>query len=88
MKDASLQTQQGSVSKPVIQNYVDRIKEHGTNMPPIIVDGNIVVNGNHQYIASRITGVDVEVQPGIGGKPEKVISWQDIILDDFDWGNR
>ena len=88
MKDAPLRTQQKSVSIPVIQNYVDRVLLGETNLPKIKVDGDIIVDGNHRYITSRITGIDVDIQDWIGGNPDKVISWADIILDSFDWGNR
>ena len=81
------QTQQGSVSKPVIQRYVDRILSGETNSPAIHVDGDIIVNGNHRYIAGRIAGIEIQTQSWYGGKPEKVISWFDVIIDSFDWGN-
>ena len=88
MKDAPLKTQQKSVSIPVIQNYVNRVLSGETDIPMIKVDGNIIVDGNHRYITSRITGVVVEILDWCGGVPENVISWDDIILDPFDWGNR
>ena len=88
MKNAPLQTQQRAVSKPVIQNYVNRILEGEIDVPPIKVDGNIIVDGNHRYIASRITGIEIDTIQWRGGNVEKVISWMEIILDDFDWGNR
>lgn len=70
------------VSKPVIQNYVDRILKGETDVPPIKVDGN------HRYIASRIVGIEIDTIPWSGGNPDKIISWMDVVLDDFDWGNR
>ena len=88
MKDAPLQTQQKSVSKPVIKNYADRIMKGETNVPPIKVDGNIIVDGNHRYIASRIVGFEIDVVSWSGGNQSKVIDWMDVILDPIDWGNR
>lgn len=88
MKDAPLKTQQGSVSMPVIQNYVDRALAGEIDIPNIKVDGDIIVDGNHRYIASRITGIDVGIQAWSGGKPDEVIDWEDVILDTLDWGNR
>lgn len=88
MKDAPLKIQQKSVSIPVIQNYVDRVLLGETNLLKIKVDGDIIVDGNHRYITSRITGIDVDIQDWIGRNPDKVISWTDVILDSFDWENR
>ena len=88
MKDVPLQTQQASVSLPVIQNYVDRILQGEINIPPIKVDGNIIVDGNHRYIASRIAGVEIGIQQWTGARIDKVIEWIKIFIDSVDWGNR
>jgi RHS repeat-associated protein len=88
MKDVPLQTQQSSVSLPVIQNYVDRILLGENNIPPIKVDGNIIVDGNHRYIASRIAGVEIGIQQWTGARIDKVVEWIKIFIDSVDWGNR
>lgn len=72
----------------VIQYYVDRILAGETDIPPIKVDGNIIVDGNHRYIASRIANIEIKTMPWKGGNPDKVINWMDVILDSIDWGNR
>lgn len=54
------------------------------NIPDIKVDGDIIVDGNHRYITSRITGIDIGIQRWSGGNPEIVINWTDVILDTFD----
>ena len=86
MKDAPLQTQQSAVSKPVIQRYYEKIMNGETDVPPIKVDGNIIVNGNHRYIVCRLAGIDIGIIPWSGGNIDKVISWLDIKIDDVDWG--
>lgn len=73
---------------PVIQTYVDRILNGEVDIPNIKVDGNIIVDGNHRYIASLITGVPVGIQKWVGGNSENVIEWMDVIIDAIDWGNR
>ena len=88
MKDAPLKTQQKAVSIPVIQEYVNRVLAGEVDMPDIKVDGDIIVDGNHRYITSRITGTDVGIKAWSGGKPDNVVDWADVILDSFDWGNR
>ncbi|HGN3019302.1 TPA: RHS repeat-associated core domain-containing protein, partial [Pseudomonas aeruginosa] len=51
----TMQTAQGSVSLPAIQRYVDRLLK-GDVAPPIKVDGNIIVESNHRYVAGKIVG--------------------------------
>jgi RHS repeat-associated protein len=87
IKDAPLKTQQGSVSLPAIQRYVDRLIN--AEIPPAIkVDQGIIVDGNHRYIASRILGMDIRQVPWIGGRVDKAIDLIKIFIDPSDWGNR
>jgi hypothetical protein len=47
MADAPLQSQQGAVSLPRVQSYVDQLAA-GSEAPAIKVDGSIIVDGNHR----------------------------------------
>jgi hypothetical protein len=70
--------------------YVDR-RAAGDVAPPIKVDGGVIVEGNHRYIAGRLFGVDPATTAGVmpGFQQSKpAVSWQDIKLDPNDWGNR
>ena len=59
MKDAPLSSQQANgVSRPMVERYV-RMLEAGETPPPIKVDGNIIVDGNHSYIAGRLFGKEL-----------------------------
>lgn len=62
MADAPLQTQQGAVSLPKVQSAVDQLAA-GSPPPPIEVDGSIIVDGNHRYIAGQIMGQPIDVTP-------------------------
>lgn len=84
MKDSPLSTQQGAVSKPVIQGYVNRILASETDIPAIKVDNGIIVDGNHRYIAGRITGVEVPTFEWSGGRTGSIVDWLDITIDTFD----
>jgi hypothetical protein len=58
MKDAPLKSQQlDGVSLPKVQGFVDRLLS-GETPPAIKVDGQMLVDGNHRYIAGRIVGQD------------------------------
>lgn len=85
MENAPLQTQQGAVSLPKVQSAVDQLAA-GSPAPPIKVDGSIIVDGNHRYIAGQIMGEPPAVQPWPGGNPAKVIPWWKQVVDPTDWG--
>ncbi|WP_312428748.1 hemagglutinin repeat-containing protein [Achromobacter sp.] len=79
---------QGAVSLPAIQRYVDRLLA-GETPPPIKMDGDVIIDGNHRYIASRLLGRDVKVTPGVLPNSMKgnVKSVSGIKIDSTDWGN-
>ncbi|MGO0059931.1 RHS repeat-associated core domain-containing protein [Brevibacillus fluminis] len=87
MKDAPLKTQQGAVSLPAVQRYVQRLL-NGEAPPPIKVSNGIIVDGNHRYIASRIVGKDIEQVQWSGGRLDQVIDWIKVKIDPTDWGNK
>jgi RHS repeat-associated protein len=55
-------TLQPTVSLNAIQSWVTEI-EAGAPTPPIQVDGNVIVDGNHRYIAGLLCGKPVPIQP-------------------------
>jgi hypothetical protein len=77
MKGAPLHSQQGGgVSLRLVQQYVDKLLA-GEVAPAIKVDGNIIVDGNHRYIAGRILGREPVIQSWPGGRGP-VVSWEQI----------
>ncbi len=60
---APFKTQQDRVYIPKIERFVEDML-NGDKFPPIKVDGNVIVEGHHRYIASKIAGVKVDVVPG------------------------
>lgn len=58
--------------------------------PPIKVDGNVIVDGNHRYVAGKVLGKIPETTPGTIplSKAPDVKSVSDIGISDIDWGNR
>ncbi|RMQ27761.1 Filamentous hemagglutinin, intein-containing [Pseudomonas syringae pv. actinidiae] len=80
---------QGAVSLPAVRRYVDRLLE-GDVAPPIKMDGNVIVDGNHRYIAAKILGRNPDVTPGTLS-PNKVGQTKpvsELKVDQVDWGNR
>jgi hypothetical protein len=60
---APFKTQQDRVYIPKIERFVKDML-NGDKFPPIKVDGNVIVEGHHRYIASKMAGVKVDVVPG------------------------
>ncbi|WP_017347507.1 RHS repeat-associated core domain-containing protein [Pantoea sp. A4] len=88
LKGDTMQTLQASVSLPAIQRYVDRLLK-GDVAPPIKVDGNIVVEGNHRYVAGKVAGKMPETVPGnlSPSQAQHIKPMSETTVDEFDWGN-
>ena len=84
MADAPLESQQGAVSLPRVQSYVDQLAA-GSEAPPIKVGGSIIVDGNHRYIAGRILGQEPAIQPWPGGSAARVVPWWEQVVDPSEW---
>jgi hypothetical protein len=85
MKDAPLTSQQArGISLPRVQQYVDRLLA-GETAPAIKVDGKMLVDGNHRYIAGRILGQEPAVQPWLGGRPSSAIPWDKLPINLEAW---
>jgi len=64
-----------------------KLINNGDKFPPIKVDsssGNIV-DENHRYIASKITGIPIEIQDATQSISSTPISWDEILIES--WGN-
>jgi len=89
LKGSDLKTTQGAISKPAVQNYVRRL-EAGEVAPAIKVDGRVIVDGNHRYVAGRLVGKEPArmagtLSPSQAGKTQPI---QNLKIDPSDWGNR
>ncbi|NHN35239.1 hypothetical protein [Paenibacillus agricola] len=59
MQGAPLHAQQSGVSLPVVQRYAERLANGEITPPSIKDDGNVLVDGYHRYIASRLVGIQL-----------------------------
>lgn len=69
---------QDIVEGSIIRSGIKRGAKGETNLPKIKVDDDIIVDGKHRYITSRITGIDVDIQDWIGGNHDIIINWNDV----------
>lgn len=86
MRDAPLKTLQRSVSKVGVNRYVERLRR-GEVLEPIYVDGDIIVDGNHRYIACRLVGAEISVAPWARPSHAVIVPWDNVFVDDQDWMN-
>lgn len=61
---SNMRTMQPSVSLPRVQQNVKRLRA-GETPGPITVYENIIVDGNHRYVAGRVFGVEPPIRPGM-----------------------
>ncbi len=72
-------SQQPTVSMTFIQMYVLDI-EGGVPLPPIRVDGNIIVDGNHRYIAHRLCRMEAARQEWVSSPSAMRVPMQLLII--------
>jgi hypothetical protein len=63
LDNSPMRTQQERVSLPKIERYAEQLKQ-GQDLGRIKVDGDIIVDGHHRYIAGQVAGVDVPTSAG------------------------
>jgi RHS repeat-associated protein len=64
LQNSTMRTQQEFVSGGRIQKYEELLRQ-GVDLGPIKVDGNIIVDGHHRYVASQLAGVELRQVPGV-----------------------
>ena len=84
----NLRTLQGKVSGPAVDRYVKMIKS-GRTAPPITVDGDIIIEGNHRYAAGIRTGVMPAQRPGTlpASQARSAFPFEHVRVDPVDWNN-
>ncbi|MBM3116318.1 RHS repeat domain-containing protein [Jeongeupia naejangsanensis] len=88
LKDDMTETVQKAVSLPAIVRYGKELLR-GKKAPAITKDGNVIVDGNHRYIAGKVVGKMPDVKPGTvpPGKVGQIQPISNMKIDPTDWGN-
>ncbi|NOW95865.1 hypothetical protein FHW89_002529 [Mucilaginibacter sp. SG564] len=89
LEGSTMQTTQGVVSLPVVQRYVNML-DAGSEAPAIKVAGDVIVEGNHRFVAGRIVGQEPAQVPGnlSPSQAPMVKPIQSTKVDPLDWGNK
>jgi filamentous hemagglutinin len=83
LANSPFRTQQERVSVPRIERYVELLKS-GEDMGNIKIDGDIIVDGHHRYIASQIAGIEIRQLPGTRADFKKSLPSKPISQIDLD----
>lgn len=88
LESATLRTTQEEISAPVVNRYIDMLRT-GSEAPPIKVDGDIIVDGNHRYAAGVLEGKLPATTPGTVAPSQapKAKPVKDIKVTSTDYGN-
>lgn len=87
MKNAPIKTKQSGVSIPVIKRYYTLLQD-GSEAPSIKVFDNIIIDGNHRYVAGFLFGVAPLISPGLASsvwQEKAIIAWENVHYDTEDW---
>jgi RHS repeat-associated protein len=89
LKTSDFKSAQGAISRPAVENYVRRL-EAGEVAPAIKVDGKVIVDGNHRYVAGRLVGKEPAQTAGSlsASQVGRARPVQELKIDPTDWGNR
>ena len=83
-----IRTQQPAVSWPKLQRLKNSFEENGWDpeAEPVKIDeeNNVIVEGNHRYIAGKMSGVKVPRVPGVSRGSG--IPIRDVAIDPVNWG--
>lgn len=77
-------TLQKSVSIPAVARYTALI-ERGSIAPPVKMDGNTIVDGNHRMVAGLLCNQIPASTPGTAPLSKPRIPLRDIQPDPIDW---
>jgi len=84
-----MKTAHPSISLRAVEAYVRKIEAGGV-APAIKVDGKVIVDGNHRYVAGRVAGKEPSTTPGTAA-PSQVTQAkpiEQIKIDPQDHGQR
>jgi hypothetical protein len=82
--DSPMFSVQQSVSAPGVQEYVNAIQA-GLDVEPSYVDGNLIIDGNHRYIAWLLCDKAPRVKPWQPPLTAKRYPLPDIQVDPSSW---
>ena len=75
---------QRSISLPIINRIYHKMVL-GIKFPEIKVSNNIIIDGHHRYLASKIASIDLQKIHFTEVNNLKSKGWQELLFDGTDW---
>lgn len=75
---------QRSISLPIINRMYHKMRL-GIKFPEIKVYNNIIIDGHHRYLASKIASIDLQKINFTEVNNLKSKGWQELLFDETDW---
>ncbi len=69
---------------PII-NRIYRKMLMGIKFPSIKVDGDLIIDGHHRYLAALIANKSIDTIPSFRSSATEITNWKDVNLDISDW---
>jgi hypothetical protein len=73
-----------ALSLPVIERIFKKMMIN-LRFGGIQVDNEVILNGHHRYLASKLANLQLEQVPGLRSSAKELIDWQDVELVEEDW---
>ena len=79
-----LKATQPKLCIPIIDRIYKKMKA-GIYFTPLKVDGSLLCDGHHRYIASLLSGKEIEKVPTLSASSVKAIQWADVVFEEDEW---
>lgn len=69
---------------PIIDRIYRKMK-HGIRFSGIKIDGDVIIDGHHRYLAALLAGVSLERYPYSKTSATIIVEWNTVQFDSNDW---
>jgi acetoacetate decarboxylase len=82
--ELELSSTQKKLCFPIINRMYKKMSG-GIKFAPIKIANNLISDGHHRYIASRLADYQIEKIPTVNTLATTAISWKAVVFDEEDW---
>jgi hypothetical protein len=59
--------------------------KHGIRFSGIKVDGDLIIDGHHRYLAALVAGISLDIYPSSKTSATTEVSWNEVDFDQNEW---
>ncbi|GAO43044.1 hypothetical protein FPE01S_02_01490 [Flavihumibacter petaseus NBRC 106054] len=79
-----LNSTQKKMCVPII-NRMFLLMKTGVHFPAIRIYDNLIIDGHHRYLASRLCGYEISMVPSEKSSATVATDWQSVVFEEVDW---